>query len=309
MREIEGIEGSRPTVFNRVELRPKTMKDKRTKYHTKKDKNTPEVNKKENPTGSSQSDTAQTEAIPLPKIIVRDPVIHASWEHGKFTTYQICLRTEHPAFYLHVSAVRRRFSELLWLDDLLKTRNQIAALMPAPPPKRIFSDRFNEDLLRQRMKDMQTYLNKLLKFDEVLSDNAFHLFIQTDLSTAELTDYFDGKLPENIIQEAWANMGHFHSSSLLSKPLSEEPRELAMNEEDDGILSSSDDYAVASPSYSPISTGTSNNNNNNNNNKNNNNHSNKTGSNSDNASAYNSIGHNMENLVETSSSRATRDIA
>ncbi|KAK3796776.1 hypothetical protein RRG08_045783 [Elysia crispata] len=194
--------------------------------------------------------------IPLPKIIVRDPVTHVSWEQGKYTTFQICLRTDHPAFHLHVSTVRRRFSELLWLDNLLKSKNQGAALLPPPPPKRIFSDRFGSGFLKQRMKDMQKYLNKLLHFDQVLSDNAFHLFVQTDLSTSELTDYFNGKLSEKIIAEAWANMGHVHSNYLLSKAVPEEPQEIVMNEED--YNSFSDDSESATPSFLPIITSSSN---------------------------------------------------
>ncbi|GFS09943.1 hypothetical protein ElyMa_001311100 [Elysia marginata] len=36
--------------------------------------------------------TDQPQLIPLPKIIVRDPVTHDTWEQGKYTTFQICVR-------------------------------------------------------------------------------------------------------------------------------------------------------------------------------------------------------------------------
>ncbi|GFS09936.1 sorting nexin-11 [Elysia marginata] len=139
--------------------------------------------------------------------------------------------------------------EKLSIFSLLGLVVRGANLLPTPPPRRIFSDRFNKGFLKRRCKEMQKYFNKLIEVENVLSDNAFHLFVQTDLSTSELTDYFNGELPEKIIAEAWSNMGHVHSNCLLSKHLPEEPQEIVMNEDD--LLTSSDDSASATPRYSP----------------------------------------------------------
>ncbi|GFN94615.1 sorting nexin-11 [Plakobranchus ocellatus] len=180
-----------------------------------------------------KNDNNNTSKVELPKIVVRDPVIHDSWDHGKYTTYQICIRTTHPAFHLQVSIVRRRFSELIWLANFLKSKNRDAHLLPTPPSRNIFSDRFGQSFMKRRMKDMEKYLNKLAEIDHILSDNAFHLFIQTDLTTTEMTEYFDGKLPDSMLEAAWANMGHIHYNYMLSQPLPQEPEEIVMNEEDD----------------------------------------------------------------------------
>lgn len=58
---------------------------------------------------------------------------------------------------------------------------------------------------------------RLLVTDTVLSDAAFHLFLQTDLTTEEMNEYFEGRLSESFIENAWKNIGHVHTSSYVVK--------------------------------------------------------------------------------------------
>ncbi|CAG5120960.1 unnamed protein product [Candidula unifasciata] len=188
----------------------------------------------------------------LPRILVKDPVTHDSWEQGRFTTYLICIKTEHPAFHLRLSAVRRRFSELRWLYNVLR-ENHSHVHFPKPPGKKVFAERFEAEFIDTRMMEIQNYLNELLITDTVLSDAAFHFFVQTDLTTEEIQEYLNGTLSENIVAEAWENAGHLHTSSYIvnSIVIPHEPQEIAMNEEDLQHMSRSLD---TSNSYSPTQT-------------------------------------------------------
>uniref|UniRef100_A0A0B7BL54 PX domain-containing protein n=1 Tax=Arion vulgaris TaxID=1028688 RepID=A0A0B7BL54_9EUPU len=169
----------------------------------------------------------------LPRIIVKDPVVHDSWEKGKFTTYLICIKTEHPAFHLWLSAVRRRFSEVRWLYMILKA-NHSHVLFPKVPSKKVFAERFEPEFIKSRMMEIQCFLNELLVTDTVLADAAFHIFIQTDLTTDEIEEHLNGTLPESIMDKAWENAGHLHTSSYIVNTtiIPHEPQEIVMNEED-----------------------------------------------------------------------------
>ncbi|BFZ22365.1 hypothetical protein BsWGS_25403 [Bradybaena similaris] len=168
----------------------------------------------------------------LPRILVKDPVTHDSWEQGKFTTYLICVKTEHPAFHLQLSTVRRRFSELRWLFKVLQESHPHVHF-PKPPGKKIFAERFEPEFIHTRMMEIQNYLNELLVTDTVLSDAAFHFFVQTDLTIEEIQEYLNGTLSENIVTEAWENAGHLHTSSYVTSGVfPHEPQEIFMNEED-----------------------------------------------------------------------------
>ncbi|CAG5125364.1 unnamed protein product [Candidula unifasciata] len=164
--------------------------------------------------------------VTLPKIVVKSPVVHDTWTDGKFITYMICIRTDHPSFHLHLSAIRRRFSEIRWLLKVLRA-NHPHIQFPAPPAKKIFGEQFESTFVNFRLKEIEEFLNKLVATDTVLSDTAFHLFLQTDLTTQEIEQYFDGTLPEATIDRAWQNASHLHSSIM---PL--EPQEIVMGKED-----------------------------------------------------------------------------
>ncbi|KAI8778431.1 sorting nexin-10-like isoform X2 [Biomphalaria glabrata] len=191
----------------------------------------------------------------LPRIMVKDPVTHSTWEDGKFTSYLICIKTNHPAFHLPMSAVRRRFSELVWLAKVLKANHQYVSF-PTFPPKTVWAERFNEVFINERMKLIENYLNELLVTDTVLSDAAFHLFLQTDLTKEEMEEYFAGRLSDEFIESAWKNVGHVHTSpyvvNINTVPC--QPQEISMNEEDlrqnkrklSGSMGSSAEHSVNS---------------------------------------------------------------
>ncbi|KAH9488953.1 hypothetical protein Btru_059777 [Bulinus truncatus] len=169
----------------------------------------------------------------LPRIAVKDPVTHSTWEDGKFTSYLICIKTNHPAFHLPMSAVRRRYSELVWLAKTLKSNHHYVNF-PSMPPKTVLAERFDPAFIQERMKLIENYLNELLVTDTVLSDAAFHLFLQTDLTKEEMEEYFAGRLSEEFVESAWKNVGHVHTNpyvvNINTVPC--EPQEIVMNEED-----------------------------------------------------------------------------
>ncbi|BFZ06461.1 hypothetical protein BsWGS_09500 [Bradybaena similaris] len=171
--------------------------------------------------------------VRLPKIVVKNPVLHDTWAKGKFITYMICIRTDHPSFHLHLSAVRRRFSEIRWLLNVLRA-NHPQIRFPVPPAKKIFGEQFDSTFINSRLKEIEDFLNKLVATDTVLSDTAFHLFMQTDLTTQDIDNYINGNLPEVTIERAWQGAGHLHSPSYFvnttAVPL--EPQEIVMGEED-----------------------------------------------------------------------------
>ena len=152
----------------------------------------------------------------LPKIRVSDPVTHEDGTDGRrFTTYNITVRTTHHSFHLPYSSIRRRFSEVAWLyaemRDQLKTKK-----LPRLPPKTMFA-KFDVDFLEQRQNDVEKFLNDLVRVEGVIADISFHLFLQTDLTTEEISRYLAGDLDEEWVRRAWRSGGRIHSSRSQSE--------------------------------------------------------------------------------------------
>lgn len=90
------------------------------------------------------------------EVEVRDPQVH---EEGrdKYVDYEIICRTNIPAFRLRESKVRRRFSDFEWFRDIL-IRESSRVNIPKLPPKIYFATRFQEDIIEERRRSLERFL-------------------------------------------------------------------------------------------------------------------------------------------------------
>jgi sorting nexin-3/12 len=87
---------------------------------------------------------------------VRNPITHGSGGRGTYTTYEIVMRTNIPAFKLKASSVRRRYSDFEAFRDILE-RESARVTIP-PLPGKIFTNRFNDDVIEHRREGLQRFL-------------------------------------------------------------------------------------------------------------------------------------------------------
>lgn len=139
-------------------------------------------------------------------VCVRNPFTHNTWEKGRFTSYEIAIQTTVKSFCLQCSITRRRFKEFEWLHKCLKHHHPLEN-PPALPPKKFFGERFDPSFIAFRMKGLEEYLKQLLQQDLYLSDEALHLFLQSNLSTAEIDKFLSGKIPSEAIEQLWKCKG------------------------------------------------------------------------------------------------------
>ncbi|KAF2757524.1 Phox-like protein [Pseudovirgaria hyperparasitica] len=91
------------------------------------------------------------------EIEVRNPLTHGTGStRGTYTTYEIALRTNIPAFKLKSSSVRRRYSDFEAFRDILE-RESARVTIP-PLPGKIFTNRFNDDVIEHRREGLQRFL-------------------------------------------------------------------------------------------------------------------------------------------------------
>ncbi|XP_022287528.1 sorting nexin-10-like [Crassostrea virginica] len=150
-------------------------------------------------------DTSTEDSV-LIDVCVRNPFTHNTWEKGRFTSYEIAIRTNVRSFCLQCSITRRRFKEFDWLHKCLKQHHPLEQ-PPALPPKKFFGERFDPSFIAFRMKSLEEYLNRLLQEDLYLSDEALHLFLQSNLTTAEIDQFLKGKISSEAIEELWKCKG------------------------------------------------------------------------------------------------------
>ena len=73
-----------------------------------------------------------------------------------YTDYEIICMTNIPAFKLHHSVVRRRYSDFEAFRDILE-RESTRVNIP-PLPGKIFTNRFTDDIIEQRRDGLQRFL-------------------------------------------------------------------------------------------------------------------------------------------------------
>ena len=73
-----------------------------------------------------------------------------------YTDYEIVCRTNIPAFKLHHSVVRRRYSDFEYFRDILE-RESARVTIP-PLPGKVFTNRFSDDVIEHRREGLQRFL-------------------------------------------------------------------------------------------------------------------------------------------------------
>jgi sorting nexin-3/12 len=75
---------------------------------------------------------------------------------GMYTTYEIVMRTNIPAFKLKSSTVRRRYNEFEAFRDILE-RESARVTIP-PLPGKVLTNRFSDDVIEHRREGLQRFL-------------------------------------------------------------------------------------------------------------------------------------------------------
>lgn len=73
-----------------------------------------------------------------------------------YTTYEIVMRTNIPAFKLKSSSVRRRYNEFEAFRDILE-RESARVTIP-PLPGKVLTNRFSDDVIEHRREGLQRFL-------------------------------------------------------------------------------------------------------------------------------------------------------
>ncbi|XP_068670371.1 sorting nexin-10-like isoform X2 [Montipora foliosa] len=131
------------------------------------------------------------------EIEVKNPRTHIQNEKALYTDYEIEVKTNHPAFPLFHSQVRRRYSEFVWLRNNLGLDDVLMQHVPQLPRKRLIG-RFKDTFLWQRQKGLEEFLNRLANITAFANNPAFLLFLQTSLTNKEMDYYLKTRTPGGI---------------------------------------------------------------------------------------------------------------
>jgi len=137
------------------------------------------------------------------KLEVCEPVTITSKEGfgwtSTFTSYMIRLDTNHYAFSLPYSEVRRRFSEFAWLHSKLAYHHPNKVVPPLPSKTFIYATKFNGGVIEQRCLGLGKFLQRVMRSSVFLSDAALHYFLQTNLSIKEIEEKLAAEIPVRSI--------------------------------------------------------------------------------------------------------------
>ncbi|XP_030076372.1 sorting nexin-11 isoform X2 [Microcaecilia unicolor] len=118
--------------------------------------------------------------------------------------------TNSKAFTAKTSCVRRRYREFVWLRKLLQKN---AGLVPVPelPGKAPFFVGSSDEFVEKRRQGLQQFVEETLQNMVLLSDSRLHLFLQSQLSLAEIEACVQGQGPltvsDAILGYAVSNQG------------------------------------------------------------------------------------------------------
>ncbi|XP_029429565.1 sorting nexin-11 isoform X3 [Rhinatrema bivittatum] len=141
---------------------------------------------------------------------VQDPRIQNEGSWNSYVDYKIFLHTNSKAFTAKTSCVRRRYREFVWLRKRLQKN---AGLVPVPelPGKTPFFVGNSDEFVEKRRHGLQQFLEVALQNMVLLSDSRLHLFLQSQLSLAEIETCVQGQGPftviEAILTYAMSNQG------------------------------------------------------------------------------------------------------
>ncbi|XP_067825466.1 sorting nexin-11-like isoform X2 [Heptranchias perlo] len=132
-------------------------------------------------------------------IRVQDPRIQDQGSWASYVDYKIFLYTNSKAFTAKTSCVRRRYREFVWLRRRLQKNAGLVSL-PELPGKNLFFQVSNSEGIERRRQGLQQFLEKVLHTTLFLSDSQLHLFLQTQLSLAQIEACVQGDTPFSVTE-------------------------------------------------------------------------------------------------------------
>jgi sorting nexin-3/12 len=140
----------------------------------------------------------------LPSPQVKNPMTHGVGR-GMYTTYEIVMRTNIPAFKLKSSTVRRRYSEFEAFRDILE-RESARVTIP-PLPGKVLTNRFSDDVIEHRREGLQRFLQIVVG----------HPLLQT--GSKVLAAFVQGRYTLSLgLLPLFVGMKHYTDDSALADP-------------------------------------------------------------------------------------------
>ncbi|XP_051843500.1 sorting nexin-12-like [Antechinus flavipes] len=106
---------------------------------------------------------------------------------GRFTTYEVRMRTNLPVFKLKESSVRRRYSDFEWLKNELERYCKIVVTpLPGKAWKRRLPFRgdeglFEESFIEERRQGLEQFINKTAGHPLAQNERCLHMFLQEEI--------------------------------------------------------------------------------------------------------------------------------
>ncbi|XP_055005517.1 sorting nexin-3 isoform X1 [Boleophthalmus pectinirostris] len=111
---------------------------------------------------------------------------------GRYTTYEVRLKTNLPIFKLKESSVRRRYSDFEWLRTELERESKsmcfFQVVVPPLPGKALFRQLpfrgddgiFDDNFIEERRQGLEQFLNKVAGHPLAQNERCLHMFLQED---------------------------------------------------------------------------------------------------------------------------------
>lgn len=105
---------------------------------------------------------------------------------GKYTTYEVRLKTNLPIFKLKESCVRRRYSDFEWLRAELERESKV--VVPPLPGKALIRQLpfrgddgiFDDAFIEERRQGLEQFLNKVAGHPLAQNERCLHMFLQDE---------------------------------------------------------------------------------------------------------------------------------
>ncbi|XP_020863862.1 sorting nexin-3 [Phascolarctos cinereus] len=106
---------------------------------------------------------------------------------GRFTTYEIRVKTNLPIFKLKESSVRRRYSDFEWLRSELERESKV--VVPPLPGKAFLRQLpfrgddgiFDDSFIEERKQGLEQFINKVAGHPLAQNERCLHMFLQDEI--------------------------------------------------------------------------------------------------------------------------------
>lgn len=114
------------------------------------------------------------------KIVVSEPQKVEESQLTSYVTYKVSTETNRPGFSYTSISVVRRFSDFVWLSDML-TITSSGSIIPSLPDKTITSKfDFGSDFIEARKRSLERFLHRVAEHPELGVSDHFMVFLQAD---------------------------------------------------------------------------------------------------------------------------------